>query len=153
MSEFKLIQEILELSSSKVWDHAKLEWSIEEIYDSDVQETCLCGHFPIMEICILKNRTNGNQATVGNTCVKKFIGLSSNRIFLSIKRVKKDIRKSINEEMISYAREKMWITEWEQKFCVDTINKRNLSERQMEIRIKINRLILSKVRIRPSINN
>jgi hypothetical protein len=81
MSEFKLTEEIINRSQSKVWDMAKLEWSLHKIYEADEPETCLCGHFPIIEICTLRNKLNGQFATVGNCCVKKFIGLPSDLIF------------------------------------------------------------------------
>jgi len=86
MSEFKLTNEIIDLSKSKIWDAAKLEWSLAKIYEADEPETCLCGHFPIIEICILQNKLNHKQATVGNCCVKKFIGLPSDKIFQAVNR-------------------------------------------------------------------
>lgn len=55
MSEYKLTQEIIALSVSSNWDVAKLEWKLYEIYEADEPETCLCGHFPIIEICVLSN--------------------------------------------------------------------------------------------------
>lgn len=88
MSEYKLTEEIIKLSQSKLWDVAKSEWTLYEIYEADKPERCLCGHFPIIEICNLKNKLNSNYATVGNCCVKKFIGLPSDKIFQVIKRVK-----------------------------------------------------------------
>ena len=42
---------------------------------------CLCSHFPIKEICVIRNRVNGVRAEVGNVCVKKFLGLPSGKIF------------------------------------------------------------------------
>lgn len=73
MSQYKLTNGILKLSVSKVWDTASLEWKLNEIYEAVNPETCLCGHFPIVEICILKNNLNNESVTVGNCCVKKFL--------------------------------------------------------------------------------
>jgi hypothetical protein len=87
MSEYQLTKEIVARSDAKVWDAAKLEWALEEVYESEEPDTCLCGHFPIIEICVLRNRVNKNTAIVGNCCVKKFIGLPSDRIFQAAKRV------------------------------------------------------------------
>ncbi len=81
VSQFQLTTEILERSVAQTWDEARREWSLYEIYEADEPETCLCGHFPIIELCVLRNRHNGIQATVGNCCVKHFIGLPSDRIF------------------------------------------------------------------------
>ena len=49
MSGYKLTEEILKRSQAKVWDIAKLEWKLNEIYEAEEPETCLCGHFPIIE--------------------------------------------------------------------------------------------------------
>ena len=106
MSEFKLIEEIIKLSSSNIWDTAKLEWKLDEIYEADEPRRCLCGHFPIIEICIIKNKANNNSAIVGNCCVKKFIGLPSDKIFQAIKRVRKDSERSLNVEAIEYSFQK-----------------------------------------------
>ncbi|NTW87618.1 MAG: hypothetical protein HGB26_00490 [Desulfobulbaceae bacterium] len=138
MSEYKLTQEIILQSQAKIWDIAKHEWELDEIYEADEPETCLCGHFPIIEICILKNKINFNMAIVGNCCVKKFIGLPSDLIFQAVKRVRKDNQKSLNSESLYYAYKKGWINEWEYKFSIDTMRKRNISSKQLKTRMKIN---------------
>lgn len=146
MSEYNLTREILALSHSNNWDMAKLEWTLAEVYESDEPETCLCGHFPIIEICILTNRINHNTASVGNCCVKKFIGLPSDRIFQAVKKVRKSNESSLNAEAIQHAFDKGWISEWEHTFYFDTMRKRKLSEKQLQIRIRINEKVLSKMR-------
>jgi eukaryotic-like serine/threonine-protein kinase len=50
---------IIERSVAKNWDAARLEWRLNHIFEVDDPETCLCGHFPIIEICVLANRKNG----------------------------------------------------------------------------------------------
>jgi hypothetical protein len=146
MSEYKLTEEILARSHGTIWIAAKLEWTLEHVYEADEPETCLCGHFPIIEICELRNKFNGNSATVGNCCVKKFIGLPSDLIFQAVKRVRKDIEKSLNEQAIRHAWEKGWINEWEYKFSLDTMRKRGLSQKQMATRIKVNEKMLANMR-------
>lgn len=146
MSEYKLTQEIIELSQSKIWDAAKLEWSLHQIYEADEPETCLCGHFPIIEICVLKNKHNQKFATVGNCCVKKFIGLPSDLIFKAVKRVRKDNQKSLNAEAIEHAFRKGWINEWEYSFSIDTMRKRVLSTKQLQTRMKVNEKMLNNMR-------
>lgn len=138
MSEFKLTKEIIGLSHSQFWNEAKLEWKLDEIYEADEPETCLCGHFPIIETCIIRNNINNNLATVGNCCVKKFMGLSSDKIFQAIKRVRKDNQKSLNAEAINYAHNKNWINDWEKEFYLDVMRKRKLSEKQLNKKIQIN---------------
>lgn len=138
MSEFKLSKEIIDLSHSNIWDGAKLEWELDEIYEADEPSRCLCGHFPIIETCILKNKINSNLATVGNCCVKKFIGLPSDKIFQAIKRVRKDNEKSLNAEAIDHARNKNWINDWEKDFYLNVMRKRNLTPNQRQKKIQIN---------------
>jgi len=146
VSEYKLTEEIISRSQSKVWDMAKLEWSLYQIYEADEPETCLCGHFPIIEICTLRNKLNGQFATVGNCCVKKFIGLPSDLIFQAVKRVRKDNQKSLNAEAIQHAYDKGWINEWEYKFSIDSMRKRNLSQKQLQTRMKVNEKMLANMR-------
>lgn len=146
MSEYKLTEEILARSQAVFWDAAKLEWALDHVYEADEPETCLCGHFPIVEVCELQNKMNGNRATVGNCCVKKFIGLPSDLIFQAVKRVRKDLDKSLNAQAIQYAWEKRWINDWEYKFSMDTMRKRNLSSKQMVTRTKVNEKMLANMK-------
>jgi hypothetical protein len=145
MSQFKLVSEIVKLSDSDTWEQAKYEWNLQEVYFSDVPETCLCGHNPIIELCELRNRNNNNTAIVGNCCVKKFIGLPSDKIFQAVKRIKKDGDKSLNKEAIDHAQSKGWINDWEYKFYSDTFSKRKLSDKQRIKRNQINERILFKM--------
>ncbi len=143
MSEFNLSKEIIALSNSDTWDRAKQEWHLEAIYHLDGDpETCLCGHHPIIEMCILRNSHNNNEAAVGNVCVKKFMGLPSDRIFQCFKRIKQDNTKGLNIETIDYAYEKGWMNAWEKGFSADTMRKRSLSDKQLACRIKINNKIV-----------
>ncbi|KVL10865.1 hypothetical protein [Burkholderia cepacia] len=141
MSEFKLTAEIIARSKAKTWDLAKTEWSLAEVYEAEEPETCLCGHFPIIEICTLKNRITGQTADVGNCCVKRFIGLPSDKIFQAVKRVRKDPSKSLNGETITHAFEKAWINEWERDFYLKIMRKRVLTSKQSEKKIQINEKI------------
>src|SRR5512142_394752 len=70
MSEYRLAHEIIALSRARTWAEAKLEWEILEVYEVKAPEACLCGHRPIVELCVLINKVNGQRATVGNHCVK-----------------------------------------------------------------------------------
>lgn len=142
MSEYKLTQEIIQRSQSEAWDFAKLEWALNEIYEAGEPETCLCGHFPIIEICVLKNKLNGQFATVGNCCVKKFIGLPSDLIFKAVKRVRMDKEKSLNAEALHYAYEKKWINKWDFDFSIDTMRKRILTGKQLQARMRVNEKML-----------
>lgn len=140
---YKLTDEIISLSTSKYWESAKREWSFEFAYYSENLETCLCGHYPIKNICVIKNSTNAKSTEVGNCCINKFLGIDDgNKIFTSIKRLKEDITKSISAEVIDYLKEKKLLTDFEYKFYTDTFRKRKLSEKQLEIRERINQKFL-----------
>lgn len=145
MTHFDLAQKIIQLSVADTWDEAKLEWSLLDVFKEEEPDTCLCGKFPILENCILRNRLNHRKVVVGNVCVKKFLGLPSDRIFQAINRISKGNTKALNAEAISHAYEKGWINDWERKFYLDTMRKRTLSTGQLEKRIEINTKLLKNV--------
>lgn len=145
MSEYKLGAEIVARSHASTWDQAKLEWELESVFHAEEPETCLCGHFPINEVCVLRNKANGNSADVGNCCVKKFMGLASDKIFQALRRVRNDLSRPLNAETISHARENGWINDWEYRFSMDTVRKRKLTPSQMQKRQQINQRVISNV--------
>lgn len=144
-NEYKLTLEIIKRSTAKSWKAARTEWQLESAIPSDAPETCLCSHYPILEICTLINRKNGKRAVVGNCCVKKFLNLPSNEIFSAIKRVRQDSGKSLNRETLEYAFAKGWISPREMRFYFDTLRKRKLSYKQRKWRIDINRRVLRRI--------
>jgi hypothetical protein len=153
MSEYKLFEEIIKLSKSNKWDVVKLEWGLSEVYEEDEPNTCLCGHFPIIEMCVLKNKINGNLAAVGNCCVKKFIGLPSDRIFQAVKRVRKNNKRSLNAETIEHAFTKGWINTWERDFYLDIMHKRKLSDKQALKKLQVNERLMAAIRRNAVRNN
>jgi len=143
--EFRLIEEILTLSISEQWEEARQEWCLADIYREDEPQTCLCSHAPIIEICVLQNKYNGNVAAVGNVCVNKFLGIESESIFLGLRRISKDDNKALNSAAAMYAYKQGWINGWEMKFCLDTKRRRSISGKQKSKRRQINLRVLSKV--------
>ena len=140
---FSLTNEIIKLSVSDYWDNAKLEWNFEYAYQSEEKQTCLCGHNPIINICVIKNTQNKNETEVGNCCINKFLGIDKgNKIFDSIKRLKDDLSKSMSAEVLEYLNDKKVITQFEYDFYTDTLRKRNFSDKQLEIRERINQKFL-----------
>lgn len=146
MAEFQLTREILARSTATVWDAAKLEWTLHEVFESDEPGTCLCGHYPIIEHCVLRNKTNDVVTTVGNCCVKKFMGLPSDLIFQAAKRVRLDASRSLNGEAIEHARDSGWINDWEQEFYFGIMRKRSLSDKQAAKKRQINERFLLRMR-------
>lgn len=140
---FKQLKEAILLKSQATdWEVAKKEWKLVHIYEADEPSTCLCGHTPIVEICVLANTITGKRAEVGNSCVKRFLGLRSDLIFTGIKRIKADISKSLNVDSTVFFFEQGIINDWEYKFQNNTLSKRNLTGKQMEARLKINWKVL-----------
>lgn len=136
---YKLTEEIIALSDSQTWDLAKLEWNFNFAYYAEDLQTCLCGHYPIKNICVIRNKRNSNQTEVGNCCINKFLGIDDgNKIFSSIKKLKDDNSKSMSAEVIDYIYNKKGISDFEYKFYVSIYRKRNLTFKQLEVKQRIN---------------
>ena len=99
VDQYKLCSDIIYLSEAKTWKESKSEWYLLDVFISDDPGTCLCGHFPILEICVLQNRRNGNRTIVGNVFVKRFLRLRYDKLFSGINRVSKDSSRSPNSEL------------------------------------------------------
>lgn len=148
---YKLSQEIIGMSVAGNWEDAKQEWSYEYIYE-EPGETCLCGHHPIKNVCVISNVKNGNVAEVGNCCVKKFLGIEVGELILAnISKLKKDKTKGLSKEIIHYLYDKGVISEFEKSFSYDTALKRKLTEKQMLVRLKVNAKFLNYVENKSSI--
>ncbi|WP_230291717.1 hypothetical protein [Croceicoccus sp. Ery5] len=141
-----LTAEIIALSEADNWSVARQEWHLQSIYFEEEPSTCLCSHFPIIEVCVLVNAKNGNTAEVGNVCVNKFLGIPSKIIFDGLKRVANDQDKALNIPAVDYIRKKGWINDWEYGFLNDTSRKRTLSPKQAAKRHQINQRILKNVK-------
>lgn len=133
---------ILELSQAADWETARKEWILVDICEADAPEECLCGHFPIIEVCQIKNRITGKTTDVGNVCVKRFLGFRSDLIFAGIKRVRGDHTKALNADSVVFFFDRGVLNDWEYGFLQDTLNKRKLSEKQLVTRISINKKVL-----------
>ncbi|MCA8900388.1 MAG: hypothetical protein KDA53_03990 [Hyphomonas sp.] len=133
---------ILKLSRATDWETARKEWILTDIYESEEPEECLCGHFPIIEICQIKNRITGHYTDVGNVCVKRFLGFRSDLIFAGIKRVRNDPGKALNADCIVFFRDRGVLNNWEYEFLENTKNKRKPSAKQLATRISINQKVL-----------
>lgn len=140
---YKLKEEILKLSVSKYWDIAKLEWNFETAYESKERQTCLCGHYPIVNICEIKNKENNSITEVGNCCINKFLGIDEgNKIFISVRRLKNDLSKSMSIEVVDYLKSKNILDDFEFNFYQNIHRKRKLSDKQLKIKEKINTKLL-----------
>jgi hypothetical protein len=65
-----------------------------------------------------------------------------------LKRIRKDIQKSLSADATVFFHQQGVINNWEYDFQESTMHKRNLSPRQMAIRQEINAKVLASVRRR-----
>lgn len=144
----QLKTEILKLSGAAHWAVAKKEWKLVDISEAEEPETCLCGHFPIIELCTIHNPTTGKSTDVGNVCVRRFLGFRSDLIFQSLKRIRKDLTKSIGADARVFFHQRVIINNWEYEFQQSTMRKRNLSLKQQASRLTINQKVLASIRRR-----
>jgi hypothetical protein len=141
---WRLLEEILVRSVAGNWPEARLEWALQLIYyEDDPPGTCLCGHYPICEHCLLYNRANGNRAVVGNVCVTRFMGMDADAIFRCLRRVAADAGKALSGDAVVYLYRRGLLTDWEKQFCLDTARKRRLSAKQRAKRVEINERVLA----------
>ncbi len=115
---YHLTAEIIDRSVADSWTEARQEWDLTHVYllDEGEYDTCLCGHHPIREVCVVVNRKNGNMAVVGNVCVKRFLGVPSDPVFRAIRRIQADPTVVTPSELIRYAVDRGWLTGWERGF-------------------------------------
>ena len=141
--KFALMTNIIALSGARNWDEAKLEWEwVGWFKETNPYGTCLCGHSPITDHCVLMNRKNSERVIVGSICVKKFLGLPADKIFHAIERIQEDPARSLNAETINFAHKQGWISDWDRWFYLNTWRKKKLSWAQREKRIQINQKVL-----------
>lgn len=140
----ELKRRIMALSRSDTWLAARLEWKLDrvEFLEDGDHETCACTHTPIKELCFLLNTLNGNELMVGNVCVNQFMGIDSEGIFASLRRIRENPSRSPSDALVVYAFEHRLITEWELRFARSTHGKRKLSQRQEDKRLEVNNRLL-----------
>lgn len=142
-NEFQLMERIVEMSVADNFQQAKLEWILTRIYKKDDGE-CLCGHSPIINHCVLTNKLNGNETIVGSSCVQKFIGIPTDKLFASFTMIVKDRQAYLGLEFIEYLHEHGVINDWEYEFLKSTFRKKFewLSDKQKDKRIQINKKVI-----------
>lgn len=139
---------ILRLSHATNWEVAKKEWRLIEVSEADQPEACLCGHYPIIELCTIANKATGKSVDVGNVCVKRFLGFRSDLIFRSLKKIRSDMDKAIGPDATVFFYERGVINEWEYDFQQSTMRKRSLTIKQLQIRRSINEKVLASIKRR-----
>ena len=139
----KFVAAILKLSNSKEWLEAKPEWELHAVYNDPSERACECGHQPINQICIIKNRENANEVEVGNVCIHNFMQLASRRIFAVLKRVRAEITKSLNPASLDLFVRRGAITAAEAADYLEYWRKRtSMTDEQRAQKIDINQRVL-----------
>lgn len=143
-NELKFKSAILAMSNSQDWDTAKAEWQLHFVYDDPRDRSCECDHAPIHQICVIRNRDNGNETEVGNVCVRRFLRLLSNRVFSVIKRLRGDVAKSLNPESLKLFRRRGVISDHEEADYLLFWRKRtNMTDEQKALKQDINKRVLA----------
>lgn len=139
----KFTAAILALSNAKEWLEAKPEWELHLVYDDGSDRSCECGHQPIHQICVIRNRYNRNMAEVGNVCVHNFMQLASRRIFSVIRRVRAEITKSLNPAALDLFYKRGVLTASELGEYLDYWRKRtSMTTAQRQQKLDINKRVL-----------
>jgi len=145
-SNFQILkEELTKLSVAEEWDEVRQEWELGDVYYDYDFSTCLCTHYPIMEICVITNILNGTQAEVGNHCVNHFLKMEVSTIFDGLRRIRENNSAACNKSLANHAYNKKWINDWELKFLYSTALKRKPSQKQHNKRVQINETILKRV--------
>lgn len=139
----KFTSAILALSNAKEWLEAKPEWELYIVYNDGSDRSCECGHQPIHQICVIRNRKNRNETEVGNVCVHNFMQLASRRIFSVLRRVRAEISKSLNPAALDLFHDRGVISHDELGEYKDYWRKRtNMTDAQRRQKLEINQRVL-----------
>lgn len=142
-NEQKFKAAILALSNAPDWEEARTEWALELVYIDPSDQACQCGHQPIHQICIIRNRDNDNQTEVGNVCIHRFMKLASKRVFAALKRVEANIKKSLNPDALDLFARRNAIFRSEEAEYLSFWRKRILSDEELARKLEINQRVLA----------
>ena len=139
---FKLIESVMRNSVSQDWDSAIDEWMIVGYEFVNGDGVCECGKEMISQLNYVRNRYTGHELIVGSECINKFFNEDIDGIHPSIKRVTKDINKSLYFRLIQTASQNGIISDMDRRFYLDIISKRKLTPKQQSWKQSINSKIL-----------
>lgn len=139
----RLKAHILPLSESTEFDAARREWQLIGVEVSEEWDNCPCGK-DIKEHCFIRNSINGHTTYVGNVCINRFIGIDTGNLFSGLRRIAENPRANANEDLIIHAFKLGYIYDSEYKFLMSTKRTRNLSDKQLAWKEKINNRIINK---------
>lgn len=142
MAKDKLKESIIENSINKDREKAKWEWEVINSYLMPWYTTCLCGKYPISEVCELQNKNNSKKVMVGNDCVKYFFDADHSYIYSAIKKIEENINNVVNDKIIIYALEKWRIDATQKSFYILMRRRKDPWEYQLKVRQDVNKILL-----------
>jgi len=145
----RLRSHILPMSKAGNFDDARSEWSMFDVHISEEFDECPCGQ-PIKELCYIKNSLTRHQTYVGNVCINRFLGIDTGNLFTGLKRIIDNPEANPNKDLIIHAEDMGYLYAQEYNFLMSTKNKRKLTPKQLNWKVKINRRIISQVQARPN---
>jgi hypothetical protein len=119
---------LINASESNIYSKAIEEWKLDHIYFCAKygDENCICTH-EIQQVCIVKNKINGNKLNIGNCCISKFNIAGGKDTVKAIDSLKKD---KLNKSLILLAFELDLIDEWSKIFLLNIVRMKLLTEKQ-----------------------
>ncbi|NGX33632.1 MAG: hypothetical protein K1060chlam4_01703, partial [Candidatus Anoxychlamydiales bacterium] len=152
-SSWKLPAEIISLSRSRDWAIAVNEWQldyIEHLGAGEESDTCLCGHYPIRELCHIINTRTHEKATIGNHCIERFnkddpahaVFGDAPKVFRSINQILNDPKATASKALLDYASKKEVLTKNQVRSYEEDKGKRNLRVSELKYRAEINNLLI-----------
>lgn len=144
----KLFSELAERSyfTNPTKEEIKDEWVFVCTEKLEEPESCLCGHYPIINSCVMRNKHNDSIISVGNVCVNKFFEQDFSYIFTDIAKLEKDITSSVTDKTRDYCLEKKFINDWEYHFLANRKGKKKASFKQIQKKTDINNKILKSLK-------
>ncbi len=132
--EASLIETMLPLSTTDMWEQAKKEWYLTHIEEG--AGSCACGKNPIKYLCFLKNKETRKEVVVGSTCASKYLSIYTDLLFKDLAILAGEKRAYLSEQSLRITYDLQYINDWEYGFYIDVKCKwdiDNLSEKQRKI--------------------
>ena len=148
-SKWKLRDVILEHSISDDFIIASREWTpiwIDE--DETCESECICGKKHIKELNAIEHNHSGTVLIVGSECINYFIDLDTTNVFKRLAEIKKDYTKPMTPKLLTAISRLNILNDWELNFYFNTSGKRKPSKKVMDVRIRINKKVISAIRAR-----
>lgn len=143
-----LADTLLALSDADDWSDAAGEWRTDRAYTVPADRPmrrCACGHSPIRNVFVLKNRVTGERAEVGCVCVRKFLpDAAPVDPFAVLERVRQNCQAAIRPDEVDTLVQLGWVWAKDARF-LRTNGKRpfaRLSGPQQRWRLDVNRRLV-----------